>query len=220
MCKVRNIIFDLDGTIIDPKIGITKSIQYAIGKLGHEVPETDDLLWCIGPPLYDSFPVLLNCSKDDKELINRSVELYREYYREKGIYEQHLYIGIVDALQSLKQNGYKLYIATSKPRVMADIIMEYHKLTDLFEGIYGCELDGTRSNKTELLAYLLKEEDVDFSESMMVGDRKHDIIGGRNNNLTTCGVLYGYGSEEELSTAKADYLAGSPAYLVDIITKA
>ena len=211
---MKNIIFDLDGTIIDPLVGITKSIQYAMEKLGKEPLSTEDLLFCIGPPLYETFPKLFG--RDDKEFIWHAVDVYREYYKAKGIYEHELYEGIVETLNSLKTFGYNLFIATSKPRVMAEKIAEYRKITDCFDGIYGCELDGTRSNKAELIGYLLENENLLPEESIMIGDRKHDIIGGIKNKLKTCGAAYGYGSIDELNNAGANIIVEKPIELIDI----
>jgi phosphoglycolate phosphatase len=156
--KIKNVIFDLDGTIIDPLEGITKSIQYAMAKLGKTPLSTDELLFCIGPPLYETFPQLFD--RDDKEFIWHAVDVYREYYNVKGIYQHELYDGIVDALQKLKDAEFKVFIATSKPRIMAEKIAEYRNIQQFFDGIYGCELDGTRSNKAELISFLLETENI------------------------------------------------------------
>jgi phosphoglycolate phosphatase len=215
--KIKNIIFDLDGTIIDPLEGITKSIQYAMEKLGKTPLSTEELLFCIGPPLYDTFPILLE--RDDKEFIWHAVDIYREYYNVKGIYQHELYDGIVDTLEKLKTEGYKVFIATSKPRVMADKIAEYRNIKHYFDGIYGCELDGTRSNKAELISYLLEKEKIQSVDSIMIGDRKYDIIGGIKNKLMTCGVSYGYGSVEELENADADIVINKPEELIEVLRK-
>ncbi|MCF7790480.1 MAG: HAD hydrolase-like protein [Victivallales bacterium] len=210
----KNILFDLDGTIIEPKEGITKSIQYAMEKLGYEPPDSEDLLWCIGPPLYESFQILFD--KKDRDFILHAVDVYREYYSKKGIFEHTLYSGITRLLKQLKSKNFKVFIATSKPGVMAEKIIEYHSFGNLFDGIYGCELDGTNSKKTELLKYLLVKEQLKAEDSLMVGDRKHDIIGGKENSLMTCGVLYGYGSIEELKIAGADFIIEKPDELLSI----
>ena len=211
--NIKNIIFDLDGTIIDPLEGITKSIQYAMEKLGKKALSTNELLFCIGPPLYETFPKLFG--RDDKEFIWHAVDVYREYYNVKGIYQHELYDGIVDTLQQLRAKGCKLFIATSKPRIMADKIAEYRRIKNCFDGIYGCELDGTRSDKGELISYLLETEKIQQNESIMIGDRKYDIIGGIKNKLMTCGVSYGYGSVEELKNAKADFIISKPEELLE-----
>lgn len=211
---MKYVIFDLDGTIIDPKEGITKSIQYALQKLGKPVPIVEELLWCIGPPLYESFPILTGNS--DKEYTYKAVDLYREYYLVQGIYQFLLYDGITDLLTGLIEMNYKLFIATSKPHLMAKKIIDKLDFTKYFSGIYGCELDGTRSKKSDLLKYLLISENISFSDAIMVGDRKHDIIGAKANNIFSCGAAYGYGSIEELELAGADHIISKPKDLFKI----
>jgi phosphoglycolate phosphatase len=213
--KIKNVIFDLDGTIIDPVEGITKSIQYAMEKLGRVPLSTAELLFCIGPPLYDTFPTLF--ATNDYAFVLHAVDTYREYYNAKGVYQHEMYEGIVDVLKKLKMGGYKVFIATSKPRVMAEKIAKYRGIQHYFDGIYGCELDGTRSNKGELISHLLEMERINFEESIMVGDRKYDISGGIKNKLVTCGVTYGYGSVEELKNAEADFIIDKPVDLLDAL---
>ena len=214
--KIKNILFDLDGTIIDPKIGITESIMYALNELGFEmIPEPDDLVWCIGPPLQDSFSVLLKT--DDKIKINEAIRLYRVNYNRNGILKLKLYDDIINAIRILKEEGFNLYIATSKPRVMAVKILEHLSISDLFNGIYGAELDGVRSRKGDLISFLLEKENISTNEVIMIGDRKHDIIGAKENSIISCGVCYGYGTEEELLNAGADFIVQTPMEIRNVI---
>ena len=200
------ICFDLDGTLSDPKLGITRSIQHALRELGRPVPTADDLTSCIGPPLLGSFKKLLGSSKEAEN----ALRLYRERFGETGIYENELYPGIAAALSGLKSSGRRMFVATSKPKVFADRIIVHFGLSPYFEAIYGSELDGTRSDKSELLAWVVAQERLSPAKAVMVGDRSHDIAGGRENGMATLGVLYGYGTRTELLEAGADDLCQSP----------
>jgi phosphoglycolate phosphatase len=208
---VNTVFFDLDGTLTDPKEGITRSIQYALERLSALVPEMDDLLWCIGPPLRASLAQLLN---GDDDAAGEALALYRERFAETGLYENAVYAGIPDVLKVLKSQGKRLFVATSKPHVYAERIVEHFGLGDYFEIVFGSELDGTRVEKTDLLQYVIAQTETDPSEAVMIGDREHDMLGARNNGLSRIGVLYGYGSEAELRAAGAEQLVSSPAELL------
>jgi phosphoglycolate phosphatase len=210
---INNVLFDLDGTLTDPKEGITKCIQEALDKLGRSAPSSDELEWCIGPGLYDSFEKLLD-SRDQK-LIQKAIDLYRIRYTKKGIFENYVYPGIPDALDELKKMNLQLFVATSKPTVFARKVMVNHHLDKFFDGIYGSELNDERSDKTKLVSSILNAESLTDKQTLMVGDREHDIIGAKSNGIYTGGVLYGYGTEEELTQAGADYLFAKP---MDIVT--
>src|ERR1700722_19006456 len=209
--KMSPIYFDLDGTLTNPKPGITRSIQYALRKLDCEAPSEDDLTWCIGPPLHASLKKLLGTDA----LADQALSLYRERFAEIGLFENEIYPGIEDTLSVLAEQGRRLFVATSKPVIYADRIIDHFKLRAYFECVFGSELDGARSDKTELLAYALKVAHVDPVRSIMIGDRSHDMIGARNNGMTAVGVLYGYGSKEELLTAGAHHLSATPQGLLD-----
>ena len=213
--KIKNILFDFDGTVTDPKVGITESIQYALDKLGVDViPEPDDLVWCIGPPLHESFSLLLKTN--NKVEIDEAVRLYRVNYKRKGIFQFKLYDGIIDTIKLLKEN-FNIYIATSKPHVMATRIIEHLSISDLFDCVYGSELDGTRTKKGELIAYILEKEKILADEVIMIGDRKHDILGAKENDILSCGVCYGYGTKEELLNAGADFIVQQPEEIPSIV---
>ena len=205
------IYFDLDGTLTDPKAGITRSIQYALGKLDSEIPREDDLTWCIGPPLRGSLAKLLG--SDD--LADKALSLYRERFADIGIFENEIYPGIEDTLSVLTEQGRRLFVATSKASVYAERIIDHFKLRVYFERVFGSELDGRRSDKTDLLSYALKTTRVDPAQAMMIGDRSYDMIGARNNGMIAVGVLYGYGSKEELLDAGAHHICATPQRLLD-----
>lgn len=206
---LNTIFFDLDGTLTDPKPGITGSIQYALEKLGRPVPTQDELAWCIGPPLRGSFATLIG-----EELADRGVELYRERFGDVGLFENSLYPDIKATLATLKPRA-RLFVATSKPHVFATRIVEHFGLSPYFEHVFGSELDGTRVHKYDLLAFALEQTGTDPARAIMIGDRSHDIVGAKKNGIDGIGVLYGYGSREELLEAGAVHLCATPRAILD-----
>jgi phosphoglycolate phosphatase len=209
---IHNVFFDLDGTLTDPKDGITRCIQFSLGRMGREAPPNDELLWCIGPPLRRSFSLLLE--SDNSGLTDIALQHYRERFSEIGIYENSVYPEVVAALQRIYARGFRIFLATSKPTVFAIRILEHFSLAQFFYGIYGSELDGRLSDKADLLAHILNTEGLDPQASLMVGDRFHDIIGGKKNGIATAAVTYGYGSREEIEGASPDFIFHSPSDLV------
>lgn len=208
------IYFDLDGTLTDPKPGITRSIQYALQKLDRPaIPTEDELTWCIGPPLRASFVRLLG----GEDSADRAVALYRERFADIGLYENGLYDGIGDVLTTLRASGHRLFVATSKPHVYAERIIDHFGLRPHFEYVFGSELDGTRVDKSNLLEYALKQAAVDPSKTLMIGDRSHDMVGASNNGMQGIGVLYGYGSRDELLGAGARHVCDTPAAILGCI---
>lgn len=203
---VSHVLLDLDGTLTDPKQGISRCIEYALQKMQvvHQQPSLD---WCIGPPLIESFEILLNSS--DKNMLEQALAFYRERFAEVGLYENNIYPDVAVGLHRLRQKGLNLYLATSKPHIYAQRILAHFDLADCFKAVYGSELSGERNHKTDLIAYLLQQEGIDPALGMMVGDRKHDIIGARNNGIKTIAVTYGYGSNEELLQEQPAYLCNS-----------
>jgi phosphoglycolate phosphatase len=209
------IFFDLDGTLTDPKPGITRSIRYALQKLDHPaIPSEDELTWCIGPPLRASFVRLLGAETS----ADHAVSLYRERFSDVGLFENAIYDGIDDVLTALGNSGHRLFVATSKPHVFADRIIDHFGLRHHFERVFGSELDGTRVDKGDLLEYALNEAAVDPSRTLMIGDRSHDMVGARNNGMGAIGVLYGYGSKDELIGAGASYVCATPAAILGCIS--
>ena len=204
------IFFDLDGTLTDPKPGITRSMQYALEKLGRPVPPADELTWCIGPPLRDSLVVLLGGEAE----ADRGVALYRERFGDVGLYENSLYPGIAATLAALKPRA-RLFVATSKAHVFADRIVDHYVLRSYFYHVYGADLDDTPAHKADLLAFALERTGTDPSRAVMIGDRSHDIVGAKRNGIAGIGVLYGYGSREELLDAGAVHVCATPQAILD-----
>jgi phosphoglycolate phosphatase len=205
---IRVVLFDLDGTLTDPKIGITHSIQYALSEMGYTPPDAALLHWCIGPPLKSSFSQIL--STLDDTLLEQAISFYRRRFSTIGLFENFLYPQIPEMLQGIRSDNYKLFVATSKPHVYATRIIEHFGLSSLFSGIYGSEFDGTRSNKSELIQHILQIERFLPTSTVMVGDRQHDMIGAKDNGVNCIGVTYGYGTEQELESHGADFIAHSP----------
>ena len=199
------VLFDLDGTLTDPGIGITKSVAHALRRWGIQVPERSELYKFIGPPLADSFEKYYGFSRKDAE---KSVEYYREYFRDTGIYENELYPGAEDLLRKLKESGRKIVLATSKPEEFARRILEYFHIDGYFDFVAGASMDSSRNKKGAVIAYALKDGGVTgLKKTVMVGDREHDIIGARENGIDSIGVLFGYGDLDELKSAGATYIA-------------
>lgn len=201
-----DIYFDLDGTLTDPFEGISKSIVFALQRLGEPEPDHDVLRSCIGPPLLASFESLVG-----EDRARDALTFYRERFGDVGWQENVPYPGIRDVLQELRDAGRTLYVATSKPGVFAEKILAHFELDKYFAGVFGSELDGRRSNKIELLEHALAVNASDAA--VMVGDREHDVIGALRNNMHIIAVTYGYGTEEELRNAGAEQIASSPADL-------
>lgn len=213
--KFEYILFDLDGTITDSGEGITKSVQYALKDFGIEVENIKELNKFIGPPLKDSFKRFYNFDDEKAEL---GLRKYREYYADKGIYENSLYDGIVEVLDKLKKSNKKIILATSKPEVYAKEILKYFKIDEYFTFVGGADFEETRVSKGDVIKYALKEAQVsDLSKTIMIGDREHDIIGAKENDIKSIGVLYGYGDVIELTQARADHIIKNVDELIDII---
>lgn len=199
------ILFDLDGTLTDSGLGITNSVAYALKKYGIEVTDRTELYKFIGPPLRESFEKYYGFSAKEAE---KAVEYYREYYVDKGIFENTVYFGIEDLLKEIRNSGKRAIVATSKPQVFAKRILEHFGLADYFEQITGASLDETRTKKDEVIAYVLETCDIpDRSRVLMVGDREHDILGAKKNGIDSLGVLFGYGDYTESKEAGASYIA-------------
>lgn len=213
MSAIQNILLDLDGTLSDPQAGITGSIAYALERMGHAPPATKDLLFAIGPPLRSSFAILLNTS--DTVQIETAVTLYRERFATIGLFENEVYAGVPAMLSGLQSAGYRLFLATAKAHIYATRILEHFNLHSPFTATYGSELDGSRQEKRDLLAYLLEREQLDAKTCVMVGDRSHDIQAAQANGCASIAVTWGYGSAEELSGA--DQRCEAPQELLSVI---
>lgn len=199
------LFFDLDGTLTDPALGITNSFIHALKYFGIEIPSYEKLCSFIGPPLPDTFKTQFGF---DNEKAAEGVKKYREYFSTKGLLENSVYPGIPELLAKLKQAGKKLVVATSKPEEYSVKIIEHFDLAKYFENVCGSLMDETRSKKDEVIEYAIDRNGIkDRSKILMIGDRKHDILGAKKAGIKSCGVLFGYGSREELETAGADFIA-------------
>lgn len=212
--RYSTLLFDLDGTLTDPKIGITKSVQHALIKMGIKDVITDSLVKFIGPPLAESF-IKYYCF--DKEKVEHAIRYYREYFSEKGMFENMLYPGIDILLKELKEKTIKLMVATSKPTVYSRIICDHFGISKYFIKIEGSELDGRLSNKTDLIEYIIEKHCIDKEKALMIGDREHDVIGAKNNCIKSIGVGYGYGSREELEASGATYYVNTIEELSNLL---
>ncbi|MCC8027246.1 MAG: HAD family hydrolase [Clostridium sp.] len=208
MSKKTHILFDLDGTLTDPKEGITKSVSYALNHYGIHVEDLDSLCPFIGPPLTDSYKKYFNFSHEQAW---EAVLKYREYFGQRGWQENKEYPGIREMLRALKDSGRHLMVATSKPEEFALRILDHFGLTEYFEFIGGADMEETRNRKADVIGYVLEqcglgagEEAV--SRAVMVGDREHDVLGARQWGIETVGVMYGYGGRQELESCGADYM--------------
>jgi phosphoglycolate phosphatase len=211
----RAVFFDLDGTLPDPKPGITRCIRHAMAALGRTPPEPDDLHWCIGPPLRGSFARLLDSS--DGELLDRALALYRDRFGTIGLFENSLYPDAPGAVRALRTLGYRTFVVTAKPEIFAVRIVEHFALTGLFERVHGSELDGRRTDKGDLIAHVLAQERLEPSRVVMVGDREHDAMGAARCAVRCVGVSYGYGTEAELRAQGVAGLARSPCEIVSLV---
>ncbi|MBR4825591.1 MAG: HAD family hydrolase [Spirochaetaceae bacterium] len=208
--------FDLDGTLTDPALGITNSFKNAFRHFGMEIPSYEKLCTFIGPPLVTTFKKELNF---DDEKTSEGIKAYREYFSTKGIFENKVYDGIPQLLKNLKARGKTLVVATSKPEEFAVKIIDHFGLSEYFTYVCGSCMDETRSTKGEVIKYALGLcgiYEAQKGQVLMVGDRSHDILGAKENGIESCGVLFGYGSREELETAGADYIAESVTALDEL----
>lgn len=201
----KHVLFDLDGTLTDPALGITSAVAYALRHWGIETEDLSTLNCFIGPPLYDSFELYYGFSREDAV---RAVDFYREYYSKTGLFQNKVYEGIPELLQALKASGRSVILATSKPEFFARQILEHFKLDSYFDFIGGATMDSSRVKKGDVIAYALQSAGIDDpSAAVMVGDRKHDIIGAQENGMDSIGVLFGYGNREEMIQAGATHIA-------------
>ena len=209
------ILFDLDGTLTDPKVGITTCVQHALKHFGIEEPDNDKLTPFIGPPLLDSFAKYYGMGEADCQ---RALHEYRVYFRERGMFENALYPQTVWLLQQLCAAGKHLVLATSKPEEFAEQILAHFDLRQYFDCVAGASMDETRSKKSDVIAYALQKTGITAQSAVMVGDRLHDVEGAAKHGLPSVGVLWGYGDEEELRRAGANRIARDMKQLLTILT--
>lgn len=212
------ILFDLDGTLTDPKPGITKSVQYALGKMGIVEDDLEKLTIFIGPPLTASFEEFYHMSQEEAK---EALQYYRERFSTVGLYENAVYDGMRELLEKLQTQGKTMFVATSKPTIFSEQIVKHFGLSDYFKAVVGSELNGTRVEKNEVIEFVLSLiDEPDLKKIIMVGDRKFDVIGAQENGIDVVGVSYGYGGYDELAAAKANYIVNNVAELEDILCKA
>ncbi|HEX3047419.1 MAG TPA: HAD hydrolase-like protein [Bacillota bacterium] len=209
------ILFDLDGTLTDPKLGITKSIQYALNKLGIREDNLDSLAQFIGPPLLNTFR---EDYRFDEAKAAQAIAYYREYFSEYGLYENKLYELIPELFKGLQRKKKEIVLASSKPTLFAEKILTHFKIRDYFTLVVGSNLDGTRVQKDEVIACVLAEfQGRRLEQFVMVGDRKHDIIGAKANQIASIGVTYGYGSMAEIQKEEPTHIIHSVADLIKLL---
>ena len=204
MVEARSVLLDLDGTLIDSQPGIVASCLAALKALGHDPGETLDVRSAIGPPLEETLHTLLKVHGDDR--VAEAVTAYRQHYGESGLFGSEAYPGISDALCEMRGAGVRIYLATSKREIFARRILDNLDLAQYFDGIYGSVPGGRLDHKPELLAHILSDLGIEASRSLMVGDRRHDIVGAHSVKMRGVGVLWGYGSRDELEEVGADRL--------------
>ncbi|MGN1410488.1 MAG: HAD family hydrolase [Eubacteriales bacterium] len=213
------VLFDLDGTLTDPALGITNSIMYALGKMGREIPARESLYRFIGPPLVPSFCEFLGMSAEEAQ---DALRLYREYFGVRGLFENEVYPEIPAALEKIRDSGRKLLVATSKPEHYARRILEHFALDEYFDLICGATMDEKRVKKADVISCALDSAGVTDEKKdgvIMVGDRLHDVEGAKENRISSLGVLWGYGSRDELTDAGADFIAADTDEMLKIILK-
>ena len=214
--KYKYILFDLDGTLTDPGVGITKAVQYALKKNNIIEESLGTLEKFIGPPLKDSFVEFYSF---DEKMVSDSIQYFREYFRKNGIFENEVYSGIRDLLGELKNRDCKIAVATSKPTVFANTVLKHFGMMEYFDLVVGSNLDGTLGNKAEIINCVIENLKIkNLKETIMIGDRKYDVIGAEKNNIDSIGVLYGYGSLEELEAASPTYIVDSISQLYKLLT--
>ena len=205
------LLFDLDGTLTDPKPGIIGCIQFALEQLGVSCPGDDILASFIGPPLRGTFATLLDTSEVSR--LESAMRLYRQRFASSGLYENQVYDGIPAMLEQVGKSAEATFVATSKPAVYAERILQHFELGHHFQKVYGVDLDGRFDDKAELIAYLLASEGLSARHAVMIGDRAADVLAAKANGLRAIGVLWGYGSEQELTDAGADLILQTPSEL-------
>lgn len=211
---MKTLFFDLDGTLTDPAPGIVRCLQHALDRLGLPPRPPEVLTTFIGPPIQETF---LHLADGDAAKAADGIRLYRQRYGEIGLVENALYPGIAEMLNALAQPGRRVFVATSKLETFAVRIVEHFGIIRHFERIFGSRLDGTYADKADLLAFALAETGTDPRDAIMIGDRRHDAIGAARNGVAPVGVLWGYGSREELAEAGVTTFCARPMDVVDLL---
>ncbi|GMA62384.1 HAD hydrolase-like protein [Alicyclobacillus fastidiosus] len=213
-----HILFDLDGTLTDSRLGITKSVAHALVAEGYPAPKLEELTWVVGPPLRESFLKLVDST--DAAVAERLLAQYRKRFEPIGMFENEVYDGIRDVLKALVDHSCHLHLATSKPRIYAERILEHFSLAPFFETVAGAELDGSIESKDDVIRTVLETAHLDKAACIMIGDREHDVHGAAANGIPCVGVTYGFGEKSELLAAGARCIVDSPRALVPLLTGA
>jgi phosphoglycolate phosphatase len=213
-----NILFDLDGTLTDSSPGITRCLQHALAGLGRPVPALESLRRYVGPPLQGTLAELLET--EEEAVVAEAIRLYRERFATTGMFENSVYPEIPAGLEGLRQDGHRMWVATSKPHVYAREIVRHFSLDGFFEGVYGSELSGANAEKGALIREILARERLSREETCMVGDRAQDVAGARANGIAVVAVLWGYGSPEELGAAGPDRVVATMAEFREHVRRA
>lgn len=207
------LLFDLDGTLTDSTEGIVRCLEYALERMGFDIPEDTNKF--LGPPLYRSFAEF--CGMNEEQ-VNEAVRIFRERYSTMGLFENRVYEGVPEMLKRLRDGGKRIMVATSKPEVYAVRIFDRFGLSQFFEIVGGANINGTRNNKDEVIEYVLEKAGIsDRSSVLMIGDRRQDVIGAHKTGLKCMGILWGFGSIEELTEAGADFIAETPEKAADML---
>lgn len=212
-----HVLLDLDGTLTDSGEGIARSIAHALTRMGCPSPDWPALIRYVGPPLTDTFRTLLGTA--DEASVQAALRHYRERFAAVGIFENRVFPGIPESLSALREGGYRLWVATTKPHPFARQVAEHFRLAPHFAGVYGAELSGERAGKGELIRHLLASERIPPRAAIMIGDREHDILGARENGLPAIGVAWGYGSAAELAAARPEAVADTPGELPALVAR-
>jgi len=209
------LLFDLDGTLTDSTEGIVRCLEYALERMGFDIPEDTNKF--LGPPLYRSFAEF--CGMNEEQ-VNEAVRIFRERYSTVGLFENRVYDGVPEMLKRLRDGGKRIMVATSKPEVYAVRIFDRFGLSQFFEIVGGANINGTRNDKDEVIEYVLEKAGIsDRSSVLMIGDRRQDVIGAHKTGLKCMGILWGFGSIEELTEAGADFIAETPEKAADMLLK-
>lgn len=208
------VLFDLDGTLTNPYIGITNSVMYALERLGYDIPPREELAGFIGPPLIESFTKRFGM---DEETATEGVRLYREYFADRGIFENEIIDGAEQLLCELKRKGKRVCLATSKPRPFTERILEHFGISEYFDYVGASTLDGSIGQKHEVIQLVLDNTGADPSECLMVGDRLHDIEGAHRFGMKCCAVMCGFGSREEFAEYGADFVSETLLQVADLL---
>lgn len=209
------LLFDLDGTLTDSTEGIVRCLEYALERMGFDIPEDTNKF--LGPPLYRSFAEF--CGMNEEQ-VNEAVRIFRERYSTVGLFENRVYEGVPEMLKRLRDGGKRIMVATSKPEVYAVRIFDRFGLSQFFEIVGGANINGTRNDKDEVIEYVLEKAGIsDRSSVLMIGDRRQDVLGAHKTGLKCMGILWGFGSIEELTEAGADFIAETPIKAADMLLK-